>query len=218
MKCSQIQREFHSNNQPTKRTETPETDNCVKEFKHIRFLEENHWCLHGKFTYTHPIVALCRRLERQRDGLKSAVDCASDLLDAAIAERDEARSRFNEIDLCKNGQAPCKWSLKLIDERDKWRDRYEIANAEHGEAVEQLSEWRVLNAWGGTPEIIHEFIKGQQDRIHYAQNVEEELAAAIAERDTLLQAIRNLRDTKGRYHTQQAFESLMTLLPTNQPK
>jgi len=39
--------------------------------------------------------------------------------DAAIAERDEARSRFNEIDLCKNGQAPCKWSLKLIHERDE---------------------------------------------------------------------------------------------------
>jgi hypothetical protein len=85
------------------------------------------------------------------------VDCESDLLYAAIAERDEARSRFNEIDLCKNGQAPCKWSLKLIDERD----------------------------------------------------------TAIAEREVLLQAIRNLRDTKGRYHTQQAFEFLMTLLPTD---
>jgi len=42
------------------------------------------------------------------------------------------------------------------------------------------------------------------------------LDAAIAERNALLQAIRNLRDTKGRYHTQQAFESLMTLLPKNQ--
>jgi len=104
-----------------KRAPTPETDNCIKEHKHIGFLEEDHWSSNGKFTYTHPIVALCRRFERQRDGLKSAVDCASDLLDAAIAER-----------------------------------------------------------------------------------------------DVLLQAIRNLRDTKGRYHTQQAFESLMILLPTNQ--
>jgi len=92
-----------------------------------------------------------KQLLEQRDGLKSAVDCASDLLDAAIAER------------------------------DKWRDRYEIANAEHGEAVEQLSEWRILNLWGGTPELIHEFIKGQQDRIHHAQNVEKELAAEIDE-------------------------------------
>ena len=102
-------------------TETPETNACIKEYKHIRFLEENHWSLNGKFTYTHPIVALCRRLERQRDGLKSAADCASDLL-----------------------------------------------------------------------------------------------ATAIAERDALLQAIINLRDTKGRYHTQQAYEYLMTLLPTDQ--
>jgi hypothetical protein len=98
---------------------------------------------------------------------------------------------------------------------DLERER-DAAIAERDEAREQLSEWRVLNAWGGTPEIIHEFIKGQQDRIHHAQNVEEELAAAIAERNVLLQAIRNLRDTKGRYHTQQAFESLMILLPTNQ--
>jgi len=51
-------------------------------------------------------------------------------LDAAIAERDEARSRFNEIDLCKNGQAPCKWSLKLIHERDEARQhRKELAEA-----------------------------------------------------------------------------------------
>ena len=96
-----------------------------------------------------------------------------------------------------------------VDERD-------TAIAERDKAREKLSEWSILTAWGGTPEIIHEFIKGQQNRIHYAQNLEEELFAAIAERDVLLQAIRNLRDTKGRYHTQQAFESLMTLLPTNQ--
>jgi hypothetical protein len=78
-------------------TDTPETDKCVKEGKHIRFLEEDHWSLNGKFTYTHPIVALCRRLERQRDGLKSAADCASDLLDTAIAERDEARQHRKEL-------------------------------------------------------------------------------------------------------------------------
>jgi len=36
------------------------------------------------------------------------------------------------------------------------------------------------------------------------------------ERDVLLQAIINLRDTNGRYQTQQAFEYLMTLLLPNQ--
>lgn len=45
-------------------------------------------------------------------------------------QRDEARSQFNEIDLCKNGQAPCKWSLKLIHERD-------TAIAELNTAIEQ---------------------------------------------------------------------------------
>jgi len=48
------------------------------------------------------------------------------------------------------------------------------------------TDWSILYAWGGTPEIIHEFIKGQQTRIHHAQNVENELAFAIAERDNAL--------------------------------
>jgi len=34
-------------------------------------------------------------------------------------ERDEARSRFNEIDLCHMGQAPCDWAMTLIRERDE---------------------------------------------------------------------------------------------------
>jgi hypothetical protein len=48
-------------------TDTPETDKCVKDNKHIKFLEEDHWSLNGKFTYTHPIVFLSRKLERERD-------------------------------------------------------------------------------------------------------------------------------------------------------
>ena len=86
-----------SENKPTKMSETPETDNCVKESKHIRFLEQDHWVIDRIVTYTNPIVALCRRLERQRDGLKSAVDCASDLLSIAIAERDEAREQRDRL-------------------------------------------------------------------------------------------------------------------------
>ena len=48
-------------------TDTPETDKCVKDNKHIKFLEEDHWSLNGKFTYAHPIVFLSRKLERERD-------------------------------------------------------------------------------------------------------------------------------------------------------
>lgn len=48
-------------------TDTPETDECVKANKHIRFVEEDHWSLNGKFTYAHPIVFLSRKIERERD-------------------------------------------------------------------------------------------------------------------------------------------------------
>jgi len=58
-------------------SDTPETDKCVKENRHIRFLEEDHFSLNGTFTYTHPIVALCRKLERK--------------LTAVTEQRDEAR-------------------------------------------------------------------------------------------------------------------------------
>ena len=48
-------------------SDTPETDECVKANKHIKFLEEDHWSLNGKFTYAHPIVFLSRKMERERD-------------------------------------------------------------------------------------------------------------------------------------------------------
>ena len=53
------------------------------------------------------------------------------------------------------------------------------ARAERAEAA--LAEWSVLNLWGGTPEIIHEFIKGQQNRIHHCQDLETELARLRAD-------------------------------------
>jgi uncharacterized coiled-coil DUF342 family protein len=133
-----------------------------------------------------------KQLLEQRDGLKSAADCASDLLytaiaerdeareqrdawkakfiqqnkdlgcemmdpngtiwdyakklqkdiDTAIAERDEARSRFNEIDLCQNAQAPCKWSLKLIAERDALAKALEECKEDSIELFEERSWWK----------------------------------------------------------------------------
>jgi len=53
-------------------------------------------------------------------------------------------------------------------------------------------------------------------RIANLPDIERQRDVAIAERDALFQAIRNLRDTNGHYYTQQAFESLMTILPPNQ--
>ena len=75
-----------------------------------------------------------------------------------------------------------------------------IARAERAEA--ELKEWSLLNLWGGTPEIIHDFVKGQQARIHAAQDVEAELAGirALADR-------RNERD-----HSQDTTHQLVAAL------
>jgi len=178
-------------------TDTPETNACIKEHKHIGFLEEDHWSMNGTFTYTHPIVALCRRLERQRDGLKSAVDCASDLLDAAIAERDEAvRSCY----IWQKGHA------ELVKERDKWAGLCDNALTdwrqadtdsiralhERNEAREQRDEARQQrDAWKA------KFIQQNKDLEcetmdpngtiwDYAKKLQKDLAAATAERDNTL--------------------------------
>ena len=66
----------------------------------------------------------------------------------------------------------------VMDERDSLKARAERAEAE-------LKKWSLLNLWGGTPEIIHAFVKGQQARIHATQDVEAELAAERARLDWL---------------------------------
>lgn len=56
------------------------------------------------------------------------------------------------------------------------------------EAMEELNEWVTLKGWGGTPEIINDFIKGQQSRIYAAQDAEQqrdrlaEAAQAVVDR------------------------------------
>lgn len=64
-------------------------------------------------------------------------------------------------------------SERAIGEREEQRQRTEAAEAE-------LKRWHLLHAWGGTPEIVDAFIKGQQTRIHEAQGVEEALTKAEA--------------------------------------
>jgi len=59
-----------------------------------------------------------------------------------------------------------------MDQPDPWEIGQSIDAAI--EAMEELNEWRTLNGWGGTPEIINDFIKGQQSRIHAVQEAEAE--------------------------------------------
>lgn len=51
------------------------------------------------------------------------------------------------------------------------------------EAKEELQQWKTLCLWGGTPEHIHDFIKGQQTRIHEAQDIEKTCEQLERERD-----------------------------------
>jgi len=50
---------------------------------------------------------------------------------------------------------------------------------ELAEAREELIQWRTLRSWGGTPQIIDDFIKGQQSRIHAAQDAERQRDALV---------------------------------------
>ena len=58
---------------------TPETDQCVKANKHLRFLQEDHYVGNSKTTYENPIVFLSRKLERERDELRKALSLAGKL-------------------------------------------------------------------------------------------------------------------------------------------
>jgi hypothetical protein len=80
---------------------------------------------------------------------------------------------------------------RLERERDEWANKWAelsrscVKDTVHWE--EKLNEWRTLTSWGSTPEIINDFIKGQQSRIYAAQEAEEQ-------RDRLVEAIRKHRD------------------------
>ena len=69
---------------------------------------------------------LMMKIEEMADVLRALLDER----DALKAERDEARSRFNDIDLCRMGQAPCKFYFSgrraafdlAADACDTWGD------------------------------------------------------------------------------------------------
>ena len=122
--------------------------------------------------------------------------CPKDVVPALICrrierERDEARERLTGIEIVMRAE------LGGHPDSELWGDAGLIAatmrcvdalgevTEQRDEAREELSEWRILNGWGGTPEIIHDFIKGQQTRIHHAQDLEAELATVTEQRDEI---------------------------------
>jgi hypothetical protein len=72
-------------------------------------------------------------------------------------------------------------------EREAAKAAIKVLQRELAEAREELSEWRTLRSWGGTPQIVDDFIKGQQSRIHAAQDAEKQ-------RDALAEALERIAD------------------------
>jgi hypothetical protein len=101
-------------------SKTPETDKCVEDNKHLKFLQESNWVDRGMVTIENPIVDLCRRLERERDEARAERDILRldaqreaeqhdrmvSELEKVYAERDEAR-----------------------EDADHWKIEYEIVEA-----------------------------------------------------------------------------------------
>jgi hypothetical protein len=121
----------------------------------------------------------CRasRAEADRNNLRADLDAIKAILneEKARAERSEAYDTDGTP-----WKTVCGWWSKKYDavERQMCEN---AARAERAEA--ELATWHSLRLWGTTPEIVNEFIKGQQARIHAAQDIEVELAAERARLD-----------------------------------
>jgi hypothetical protein len=120
--------------------------------------------------------------------LETAYDGASASQRMAIARAKKAEAALAFI--AENGGTTHETECGTISCNGSWCA--EQARAETAEAA--LADWSVLNLWGGTPEIIHEFVKGQQTRIHHCQDLEAELTALAAERDQLRTEVDRLND------------------------
>jgi predicted RNase H-like nuclease (RuvC/YqgF family) len=85
----------------------------------------------------------------------------------AVAQRLE-RERDEEM----------RWHHRTHQELVETQCKLMDITQERDKLHEELMEWRPLCLWGGTPEYIHQFIKGQQARIHRTQDIEAQLKEA----------------------------------------
>ena len=168
-----------------------EASEALCDFRdHGNTLETELARLRAEIACRQEIVRANKKLDLKiRDSLRAENIVAHQMACAAGWERDQLRAELKEL-----SQA-YELNRVSIDELDADR-----ARAERAEAA--LAKWSVLNLWGGTPEIIHEFIKGQQNRIHHCQDLETELAHLRAEveqkSNLLVTAIRSAGDQAAR--------------------
>ena len=87
-------------------SDTPQTDECVKENRHIRFLQEDHYVGTDKYTYENPIVFLCQKLERERDEAIAEATNAVNMIEPEVAFCDlegGVRWKLNSlVEACQN--------------------------------------------------------------------------------------------------------------------
>jgi hypothetical protein len=113
-------------------------------------------------------------LELEANKLKGGgCQCSDD--EACVHVR---RAEKAEAELAKRDSEYLRGTAMVAESASVWQSRAEKAEAE-------LADWSVLNLWGGTPEIVHKFIKGQQTRIHHCQDLEAELITERARLDWL---------------------------------
>ena len=136
--------------------------------------------------------ALCGKFITEDDGTDLIPNSAriANALTRLEARAERAESELAAAKLLLNEETDCAEAVEAAIVRQYARaeraeaeikDRAAMMRdvmRERDAAEAELKEWSLLNLWGGTPEIIHNFVKGQQARIHAAQDLECELESA----------------------------------------
>jgi hypothetical protein len=111
-----------------------------------------------------------RKLERERDE-------ANELLASEKITRNHIIKRSVEVERERDeAQAECLEQARLLG---MGSEREARLISERDEAVEEIKEWKTLCLWGGTPEHIHGFIRGQQSRIQHLERERDDAREAI---------------------------------------
>jgi len=154
-------------------SDTPETD--AKVSGHIGF-----------YSCATVPAELCRRMERERDESQATLTDIHRWI-----ERNHPDGFIDSLSFSQNLERVTDRWYERFDKLERERDE---ARVERDKVKDELMEWRPLCLWGGTPEYIHQFIKGQQARIHQTQNIETQLKEARESCEMWINLLREARE------------------------
>lgn len=114
--------------------------------------------------------------------LMNATDNGKDVLQE-LDERDRLRAELaNERTVSESLRKEIADLDNELDvEMKAHADLFTLTNRQKEELRKEVNEWKALEIWGGTPAIIGQFIKGQQNRINATQDLEQQITDALAE-------------------------------------